>query len=91
MEAGPPVTDGGDRIVHARSKDAQWEVVRYDRQGRWYLEQVSGQKRLDRSRLPTVGDAAREAKRIEDEGGEIFHRLHGGAQFDRKVAGARRG
>lgn len=76
-----------DRIVHAVSKTGATEVVRYDRQGRWYLEQSGAPQRM---RLTTVQAAAAQAVAMEQDGGIIFTGKPGGKQFDAKVLGARR-
>lgn len=74
-----------DRRVHARSEMKMVEIVRYDRQGRWYREWRDGA----RTRL-TVQQAAAEAVDLKANGGVIFEGIHGGRQFDAKVAGATR-
>lgn len=71
-----------DRTVHAALGPR--EIVRYDRQGRWYDETPER-----RTRIATVHDAADLALTLEDNGGEIYPRQPGGKQFDAKVAGAR--
>lgn len=71
-----------DRTVHATLGPR--EIVRYDRQGRWYDEH--DHKRV---RIATVHEAADLALTLEDNGGEILTGQPGGKQFDAKVAGAR--
>ena len=71
-----------DRTVHAALGPR--EIVRYDRQGRWYDETPER-----RTRIATVHDAASLALDLEDAGGEIYPRRPGGGQFDAKVVGAR--
>lgn len=73
-----------DRIVHA-SFPGLGEVVRYDREGRWYYEGTG-----KRERLKTVHDAAAKAIELEQRGGTIHLGRAGGKQFDHKVAGCRR-
>jgi hypothetical protein len=70
-----------DRRVHAECET--FEVVRYDRSGKWYVE----------SKVPMVpaqhvgvGEAAHRAVAAEALGGEINYSLPGGRVFDRKVA-----
>lgn len=78
-------------MVHARHVTEEGcvvEVVRYDRQGRWFLEW--NQPPNQRTRLKSVADAASQAIALEDKGGEIFPGRPGGKQFDNKVAGCRR-
>lgn len=71
-----------DRTVHASLGPR--ELVRYDRQGRWYDETPER-----RTRVASVHDAAALAITLEDNGGEIYPGQPGGKQFDAKVAGAR--
>ena len=71
-----------DRTVHASLGPR--EIVRYDRQGRWYDEH--DQKRV---RIPSVHEAAALALALEVDGGTIHEGRPGGKQFDAKVAGAR--
>jgi len=71
-----------DRTVHASLGPR--EIVRYDRQGRWYNEH--DHKKV---RIATVHDAATLALTLEDNGGEIYEGQPGGKQFDAKVTGAR--
>lgn len=78
-----------DRVVHAESADGKVQVVRYDRQGRWYTESADSLGTV-RMRLVTVHDAATQAVAMEQQGGRIFERQPGGKQFDAKVVGCRR-
>lgn len=81
-----------DRTVHAQSADGRIEIVRYDRQGRWYMETMGHgpeEPPTGRHRLSTVAEAVTEAIRLEDEGGMIFHYRPGGNQFDTKAQGAK--
>jgi hypothetical protein len=71
-----------DRTVHAALGPR--EIVRYDRQGRWYDETPER-----RTRIATVHDAAALALVLEDNGGEVLEGQPGGLQFDAKVSGAR--
>ena len=71
-----------DRTVHASLGPR--EIVRYDKQGRWYDEH--DHKKV---RIATVHDAATLALSLEGQGGEIYAGQPGGKQFDTKVAGAR--
>lgn len=72
----------GDRTVHASLGPR--EIVRYDKQGRWYDETPER-----RTRIATVHDAAALALMLEEDGGKIYPRRPGGLSFDAKVAGAR--
>jgi hypothetical protein len=70
-----------DRRVHAEC--ATFEVVRYERAGKWYVE----------SKVPLVpcehigvSQAAHRAIAAEVLGGEINYGVPGGKVFDRKVA-----
>lgn len=84
-----------DRVVHASLVDSAdgvvVEIVRYDRQGRWYKEtsKHGGRTPADRQRYGTVHEAAQQALEIEAQGGTIHIGRAGGKQFDAKVAGAR--
>jgi hypothetical protein len=91
--SGDPMSD---RTVHASLVDPDdgvtVEIVRYDRQGRWYKEIFRlGERRVfaDRQRYGTVHDAADAAMDLEAEGGTVHTGRPGGKQFDAKVAGAR--
>lgn len=70
------------RTVHARSRDGV-EVVRYDKQGKWYLE-PPGHLRLPRQHVK-IDEAVRFARWAEDNGGEVFLGHFGGGTFDRKI------
>lgn len=73
-----------DRVVHATS-DTQ-ELVRYDREGRWYLES----KGLpSRKRMKTVHDAVVAALELEATGGVIHLGRAGGGRFDYGIESAR--
>jgi len=71
-----------DRVVHA-TFPGLGEVVRYDREGRWYFE-VGGTKK----RLPTVKDAVAKALELEERGGVIHLGRPGGNRFDYMVEAA---
>lgn len=76
-----------DRTVHAdfRSGSPLWqELVRYDRQGRWYFESIDPEQDepISRERVKTVKDAAAIAVEIESEGGTIYLDRPGGNHFD---------
>lgn len=75
-------TESTDRTVHAATDDGR-EIVRYDRSGKWYVEQDGG---LTRRRLHVpVAEAARLACR---PGSTVRTGLPGGGLFDRMVRGA---
>ena len=68
-----------DRTVHARGKG--YEVVRYDRARKWYVESIDGSRRA-----VTVDQAVREAmhiKRARD--GEVLWDQYGGLAFNRRL------
>lgn len=66
-----------DRMIHAKLIDLI-EVVRYDRAGKWYIENLETGKR----KHVGVLDAAEEAARIYREGGIIYFDRPGGSKFD---------
>ena len=69
----------GDRTVHARGRG--YEVVRYDRAGKWYVESVDGSRRA-----VTLDQAVREAMDIKRaREGEVLIGQPGGSAFDRKL------
>lgn len=74
---------GEDRTVHARC--AAFEVVRYDRSGKWYVEPLAGLRRAGGTRRHVgVKEAAQEARRgVLDHDGTVTLGLSGGAAFDR--------
>lgn len=85
-----------DRMVHASLVDPDdgvtVEIVRYNKQGRWYKEIFRlGDRRepAGNQRFGTVHDAVDAAIDLEDEGGTIHTDRPGGRQFDAKVAGAK--
>lgn len=65
-----------DRTVHAESDVL--EVVRYDRAGKWYLEQ----KNSDNRQYATLRQAVRAAKWCRRSGGSVYLDLPGGGRFD---------
>jgi hypothetical protein len=73
-------TEDRDRTVHASLKDGS-EIVRYDREGRWYLEWPDGSER----QVLKVRDAV-ELAADPDKVDQVYSGLPGGAQFDRKIA-----
>jgi hypothetical protein len=76
-----------DRVVHASAPTevgTTIEIVRYDRQGRWYQEFGAV-----RERIANVHEAAQRAVDLEASGGTIHQGLPGGRHFDAKVAGAK--
>lgn len=75
---------GSDRTVHATLGDG-WEVVRYDRAGKWYVEHPPpGRER----RAVSVSEAARMTTDAMLRGEARINRgLPGGGTFDRIVMG----
>lgn len=69
-----------DRCVHARLPNGA-EIVRYDRAGKWYIENPAEQWR----RQITINEAARFAGYPH---AEVFTGLSGGRLFDAKVVGS---
>jgi len=64
-----------DRRVHARTRGG-WEVVRYDKAGKWYLELFPTAKVRNRLSLREAAEYA------VNSDAEIFFGLPGGGQFD---------
>lgn len=65
-----------DRTVHAYGRG--YEIVRYDRAGKWYVESVDGSRRA-----VTLDQAVREALHISKRGsGDVHFGLPGGSAFD---------
>lgn len=69
-----------DRTVHAAYPD--WEVVRYDRAGKWFLEPT---RPMISCRRVTLNAAARAALEGVADGGVIYFGKPGGRMFDAKV------
>lgn len=70
-----------DRTVHGRTYSGRWEIVRYARSGKWYLE-AAGERRQHIG----VHHAATLAAQ-----GDFTPGLHGGRTFDWLVREKRRG
>src|SRR2546430_15759960 len=68
-----------DRTVHAECEG--FEVVRYDRAGKWYVEPRNGDRPPEHV---GVGEAARRAASADVLGGVIHFGARGGDVFDRK-------
>jgi hypothetical protein len=67
-----------DRTVHARSADKQQEIVRYDRAGKWWVENADGTRR------PVgIREAAELARTYAVSRGTVFTGRSGGSMFDR--------
>lgn len=72
-----------DRKVHATG--ATWEVVRYDRAGKWYLEPLPDSPH-DKRKHVTIDRAARYAAASQLLGiGTVNFGRPGGSAFDRRV------
>lgn len=69
-----------DRTVHAECKN--YEVVRYEHLGQWFVEPRRDDIRRERVSVET---AAQRAISARDLGGEIHFGLPGGLTFDRIV------
>lgn len=68
-----------DRRVHARCKD-YWEVVRYDRAGKWYVEGY-GPRQGQRKQV-SIWTAVHVA---QANAVQVFYRVPGGGSFDAKL------
>jgi hypothetical protein len=73
-----------DRIVHAEHKVTRQEIVRYDRAGRWVLEDPYGP-----SRTLKVDEAVRIVTR--DAGWYVVYGQPGGRQFGARVRAGGKG
>jgi hypothetical protein len=73
------MTEDRDRQVHATMKDGA-EIVRYNREGHWYLEWPDGSER----RTLRINDAVALATSTEVR--DVFFNRPGGSAFDRKVS-----
>lgn len=69
-----------DRRVHARGKDGL-EVVRYDRAGKWYLENPRPGSLIPRRHVK-ISEAAKMARLLQKDGGTVFFKIPGGGRFD---------
>ncbi len=68
-----------DRQVHAEGQG--YQVVRYDRAGKWWVEGVDGSRRQVR-----LDQAVREAVHITQGGRRgLYLRVGGGGAFDRRM------
>lgn len=76
----PSVPD--DRRIHAAC--GEWQIVRYDRAGKWYVEYDP--PRMRPARRIGVSEAAHLAWQMhKDSVGHIWFGVPGGQVFDRKV------
>lgn len=69
--------DDPDRTVHA-SNELGWQLVRYDRAGKWYFEHHTEPRQH-----VTLGAAVNRVTRMPDW--EIYLDLPGGRLFDHRV------
>ncbi len=83
--------DTQDRLTHAAlsNDDLEVELVRYDKQGRWYVEEYIDGFCVSRVRMKTTGEAVERALEIEGLGGMVRTGLPGGRHFDYKVESAK--
>lgn len=73
-----------DRRVHAENHHTGWQIVRYERAGKWFFEPPHGTGA--RSLPVKVRVAAYEAAKWRKTGTGIVHYdLRGGLAFDRNV------
>ena len=73
-----------DRCVHASHFEGE-EVVRYDRQGKWYIELVPPSPHAPARQQVPIAKAVARAKELVEMGGTIHFGERGGASFDRMV------
>src|SRR4051812_35003619 len=85
-----------DRTVHASHQATadpltSVELVRYDRQGRWYVETflLEDDSLATKQRMKTVQGAVQWALWAETHGGEIHFDRPGGGHFDYAVRAAK--
>ena len=72
--------EDNDRRVHAVSADGKTQIVRYDRQGRWFMEFDDGK----RERIRDLRKAVAMAMILKAGGGEVHLGRPGGRHFDAK-------
>ena len=70
-----------DRRIHARYDG--FELVRYDRAGKWFVEGAQKRRAVKLSEAVTVAVGW-----LKVPGGEVIFGLHGGTSFDAKVRAA---
>lgn len=68
-----------DRTVHARLEDGR-EIVRYDRSGKWYIEQHGLP-----TRAPRHVQLAEAVRLAISPGSIVYLKLPGGSRFDAAV------
>ena len=73
-----------DRYVHASHPEGE-EVVRYDRQGHWYIEIVEPSRHAPMRQRVNLAVAVKRAKELVEMGGTIHLGEPGGGAFDRKM------
>lgn len=71
-----------DRTVHARNDDGT-VIVRYDRAGKWYIENLPEGKKRRRVTVKAAAMLCRDWRRTGT--GNIIHGLPGGKLFERRV------
>jgi hypothetical protein len=74
-----------DRRVHASHPEGE-QVVRYNRQGKWYIELVQPSPHAPLRKQVPIAEAVTRAKQLAEQGGEIHYGLYGGSRFDKLVA-----
>lgn len=72
-----------DRQVHVSAEGE--EIVRYDRQGHWYIEMVPPSPHAGLRRRILLGRAVERAKELVDQGGTVHFGEYGGGAFDRAM------
>ena len=73
-----------DRRVHASHPEGE-EIVRYDRQGKWYIELVPPSPGAPARQQVPIAQAVARAKQLVEQGGTIHFGEYGGSSFDRMV------
>jgi hypothetical protein len=73
-----------DRRVHAHAHKHAIEVVRYEKAGKWFLEEFDIGDETVRTPL-TIERAVWWALLLQSHKGTILHGVPGGKVFDRKV------
>lgn len=71
-----------DRTVHATND--LWEIVRYDRAGKWYLEPTDKAPTVKRRPIK-LAEAVELAMELWNNGGTVHFGRQGATAFDRKI------
>ena len=68
-----------DRRVHAVGPSQDVELVRYDREGKWYIEAIGEHRRV------SIDEAVRYAVGLHGMDGVVHFGIPGGRRFDQLV------